>query len=103
MPVSQSVSAVTLSRDQPSENIILKLFELEERCFLFSQGVDLADLQTGISGVFFWALNFENLYFWGTAHSCCIFFGLLNKCCIFKCFIFLTVFFGSSFMHLVLQ
>ena len=39
-----------------------------------AQGVDLAYLQTGISGVFFWVLNFENLYFLGTAQSCCIFF-----------------------------
>ena len=36
-------------------------------------GVDLAYLQTGISGVYFWVLNFQNLYFLGTGHSCCIF------------------------------
>ena len=28
-----------------------------------AQGVDLAYLQTGISGAFFWILNFESLYF----------------------------------------
>ena len=48
------------------------------------QGVDLAYLQTGISGVF-GGLNFENLYF----------FGLLNKSCILKCFILSKVFLGS--------
>ena len=31
------------------------------------------------------------------------FFGLLNKSCILKCFIISTVFFGSSFIHQVLQ
>ena len=31
----------------------------------YPQGVDLAYLQTGISGVFLWVLNFENLYFFG--------------------------------------
>ena len=41
-------------------------------CFL-SQEMDLAYVQTGISGVFFWVLNFETLYFLGTGHSCCIF------------------------------
>ena len=66
--------------------------------------MDLAYLQTGISGVLFWVLNFENLYFLVTAQSCCIFWGggLLDKCCILKCSMFLTVFLGSSFMHLVL-
>ena len=66
-----------------------------------SQRVDLVYLQTGISEVIFWVLNFENLYFWVLV-TAAIFFGL-DKCCIFKCFIFLTVFFGSSFIHLVLQ
>ena len=70
---------------------------------LGSQGVNLAYLQTGISGVFFWVLNFKNLYFLGTGHSCRIFGGLLNKSCILKCFIFSTVLFGSSFIHQVLQ
>ena len=46
--------------------------------------------------------EFQNLYFLGTAQSCCI-FSLLDKCCIFKCFIFLTVFFGSSYIFQVLQ
>ena len=58
--------------------------------------MDLAHLQTGISGVSFWALNFKDLYFLGTGHSCCI-FGLLNKSCILKRFIFSTVFFGVQF------
>ena len=31
------------------------------------------DLRTGISGVFSWVFNFEDLYFLGTGHSCCIF------------------------------
>ena len=42
---------------------------------MFAQGVDLAYIQAGISGVLFWVLNFENLYFLGTGHSCCIFMG----------------------------
>ena len=42
--------------------------------------------------VFFWVLVTD-----------AVFFRLLNKCCILKCFIFLTVFFESSFMHQVLQ
>ena len=58
-------------------------------------GVDLAYLQTGISGAFFSVLNFENLYF--------LFAVFLDKCCIFKCFIFFYSIFCSSFMHLVLQ
>ena len=37
------------------------------------QGVDLACIQTGISGVFCGVLNFENLYFLGTGQRCCIF------------------------------
>ena len=50
----------------------------ENRLYLLNQlnltpGVDLAYLQTGISGVFFEVLNFENLHFLGTCHSCCIF------------------------------
>ena len=68
-----------------------------------SQGMDLAYLQTGIRGVFFWVLNFENLIFWGVLVTAAVFLGLLDKCCIFKCFIFLTVIFGSSFIHPVLQ
>ena len=44
------------------------------------QGVDLAYLQTGISGVFVWVLNFENLYFLGVLATATVFFGLLNKC-----------------------
>ena len=60
--------------------------------------MNLAYLQTGISGVFFGVLNFKNLYFLGTGHSCCIFFGLLqNKSCILKCFIFSAVFFWVQF------
>ena len=39
-----------------------------------AKGVDLAYIQTGISRVYFWVLNFENLYFLGTGH-CCFFFG----------------------------
>ena len=70
---------------------------------LTTQGVDLAYLQTGISRVFFWVLNFENLYFFGQWSQPAVFFGFLNKCCILNCFIFLTVFFGSSFMYHVLQ
>ena len=52
------------------------------------QGVDLAYLQTGISGVFCWVLNFQNLYFFGYWSQLLYFFGLLNKSCILKCFIF---------------
>ena len=44
----------------------------------------------------------ESVFLGGIDHSCCI-FGLLNKICILKCFIFSTVFFGSSFIHQVLQ
>ena len=43
--------------------------------FSLSQRVDLAYLQTGISGAFLGVLSFENLYFLRTAHSCCIFLG----------------------------
>ena len=56
----------------------------------------MAYLQTGISGVYFWVLNFQNLYFLASGHSCCI-FGLLNKNCILKCFIFSIVFLGVQF------
>ena len=59
--------------------------------------MDLAYLQTGISGVFFWVLNFENLYFFGYWSQLLYFFGLLNKSCILKCFIFSTVFFCVQF------
>ena len=57
--------------------------ELEK--YKYPQGVDLAYIQTGISGVFsfYFFKNFENLYFFGTSQSCCILRGLLNKCCIF--------------------
>ena len=51
----------------------------------------------------FWVLNFENLYFFGYWSQLLHCFGLLNKCCILKCFLFLTVFFGYSFMYQVLQ
>ena len=51
----------------------------------------------------FWVSNFENLYFFWVLLTAAVFSGLLDKCCIFKCFIFLTVFSGSSFTHLVLQ
>ena len=67
-----------------------------------SQGMDLAYIKTGISGVFFGVLNFENLYFWGTGHSCCI-FGFSNKYCIFKRFMSSTVFFRPNPIHQVLQ
>ena len=46
-------------------------------CIFKSPGMDLAHLQTGISGVFVCVLNFENLYFLGTGQNCCIF-------CVFK-------------------
>ena len=59
--------------------------------------MDLAYLQSGISEVFFWVLNFENLYFWGVLLTAAVFFGLFDKCCIFKCFIFLTVLFLVQF------
>ena len=36
-----------------------------DRDDLNAQGVDLAYIQTGISGVFLGVLNFQNLYFWG--------------------------------------
>ena len=39
-----------------------------------AQGVDVAYLQTGISGVFFWVLNFENLYFFGVLVTADVFF-----------------------------
>ena len=49
-----------------------------------SQGVDLAYLQTGISGVLFLGFEFpKSVFFLGTCHRCCIFFGSLNKCRIF--------------------
>ena len=48
-------------------------------------------------------LNFENLYFVEYWSPLLYFFGFLNKSCILKCFIFSTVFFGSSFIHQVLQ
>ena len=51
----------------------------------------------GISGVFFWVLNFDNLYFLGYCSQLLYFFGLSGRCCILKCFIFLTVFFGVQF------
>ena len=69
----------------------------------YPRGVDLAYLQTGIGGVHFWVLNFENLYFFRVLVTAAVFFGLLNKSCTLKCFIFSTVFFGSSFIHQVLQ
>ena len=37
--------------------------------------MELAHLQTGISGIFLGVLNLENLYFLGTDHNCCIFVG----------------------------
>ena len=59
--------------------------------------MDLAYLQTGISGVFWGVLNFENLYFVEYLSPLLYFFGLLNKTCILKCFIFSTVFFWVQF------
>ena len=44
----------------------------------------------------------ESVYFWYWSQLV-YFFGLLNESCILKCFIFSTVFFGSSFIHQVLQ
>ena len=78
------------------------LFEIN--VFPISPGVALAYLQTGISGVFWGVLISKICIFFRTAHSCCI-FGLLDKCCIFKCSAYLSVsvLFGSSFMHQVLQ
>ena len=70
-------------------------------------GLDILTDRDQRSIFFFWGggggLDFENVYFFGTGRSRCIFFGKLNKCCLLKCFIFLTVFFGSSFMYQVLQ
>ena len=60
----------------------IKLFHDDAVTLLIPQGVDLAYLQTGIRGVFFWVLNFENLYFWVLA-TAAAFFGSLNKCRIF--------------------
>ena len=51
----------------------------------------------------FWVFNFKNLYFLGYWSQQLYFFGLLNKSYILKCFKFLTVFFGFSFIHQVLQ
>ena len=52
-------------------------------------------------------LGFEfrkSVFSWVLLTAAVFFLGwLLDKCCIFKCFIFLTVFFGFSFVHLVLQ
>ena len=51
----------------------------------FAQGVDLAYIQTGISGVFLGALNFENLYsFW-----------VLVKAAVFFCFVKINAVFLS--------
>ena len=63
----------------------------------YPQGVDLAYLQTGISGVFLGVLNFENLYFLGVLVTAPVFFGLLNKRCILKSFICSTVSFWFQF------
>ena len=57
----------------------------------------MAYLQTGISGMFSWVLNFENLYFFGYWSQPLYFFGLQNRSCILKCFIFSTVFFRVQF------
>ena len=51
----------------------------------------------------FWGFEFRKSVFFWVLHMDVVFFGLLDKCYIFKCFIFLKVLFGSSFMHLVLQ
>ena len=59
--------------------------------------MDLAYLQTRISGVYFGVLNFENLYFFGYWSQLLYFLGLLNKRCILKCFICSTVFFWFQF------
>ena len=50
-----------------------------ELCYNETQWVYLAYIQTGISGVFFGVLNFENLYFLGTDQSCCIKFSSCQK------------------------
>ena len=65
--------------------------------------MDLAYLQTGISGVFFGFWISKICTFLELLRAAVFFFGLLDKCCIFKCFIFLTVFFGSSYIHQVIQ
>ena len=59
--------------------------------------MDLAYLQTRISGVYFGVLNFENLYFLGYWSQLLYFLGLLNKRCILKCFICSTAFFWFQF------
>ena len=43
----------------------------------------------------------ESVFFW-VLITAAVLFGLSNKSCILKCFIFSTVFFGSSFIHQVL-
>ena len=52
------------------------LFEM--KVFPIPQGVTLAYLQTGISGVFFGVLISKICIFFVTAHSCCI-FGVLDN------------------------
>ena len=52
---------------------------------------------------YFWGFEFRTSVFFWLLLTSALFFGLLDKCCIFKCFIFLTVFFGSCFIHLILQ
>ena len=56
-------------------------------------------------GSIFWGFEFRKSVFFGggVLVTAALFLGFLNKCSILKCFIFLTVIFGSSFMHQVLQ
>ena len=44
----------------------------------------------------------ESVFSWVLV-TAAVLFGLLNKNCILKCFIFSTVFFGSSFIHQMVQ
>ena len=56
---------------------------LTPNCIVGPQGVELAYLQTGISGVFFLGFCISKIcIFLGTSHSCCTFEWLLDKCCI---------------------
>ena len=44
----------------------------------------------------------KSVFFWVLLRAA-VFSVLLDKCCIFKCFMFLTVFFGSSYILQVRQ
>ena len=83
-------------------NLMCQQEALNHPVAVIPQGVDLAYLQTGISGVFM-GFEFGDTVFFGYWSQLLYFFGLLNESCILKCFIFSTVFFGSSFIHQVLQ